>query len=155
MPDQQNTALRNTWVLTAVQSLGGASTPIVVSLGGLVGQQLASNPALVTLPVSLLNLGLALGTIPAAMVMRRFGRRSGYVFGATLGMMADLIATTGIVATTKSPTPPVFRHTAHPGTMRGRQRGRPIADGQRTRLLRNSAPQSCRSIDSATKSSPS
>lgn len=70
----------------------------MVSLGGLVGQKLASNPALVTLPVSLLNLGLALGTVPAAMVMRRFGRRPGYVFGATLGLCAGLVATMGTVA---------------------------------------------------------
>ncbi len=98
MPDQRSTALKNTWVLTAAQSLGGASTPIVVSLGGLVGQQLASNPSLVTLPVSMLNLGLALGTIPAAMLMRRLGRRPAYVFGALLGMSAGLIATAGILA---------------------------------------------------------
>ncbi|RQP04658.1 MAG: hypothetical protein D1H97_16940 [Paracoccus sp. BP8] len=97
MSDHHHTAPRNTWVLTAAQSLGGASTPIVVSLGGLVGQQLSSNPALVTLPVSLLNLGLALGTIPAAVAMRHFGRRSSYVFGAMIGMLAGLVATTGIV----------------------------------------------------------
>lgn len=50
-----------------------------------------------TLPVSLLNLGLALGTIPAAVAMRHFGRRSSYVFGAMIGMLAGLVATTGIV----------------------------------------------------------
>jgi len=90
-------ARRNVWVLTAAQSLGGASTPIVISLGGLVGQRLASDPALATLPVSLLNLGLALGTIPAALVMRRFGRRPGYLLGAVLGLLSGLIATFGIL----------------------------------------------------------
>jgi MFS family permease len=42
---------------------------------------LAEDKSLATLPVSLLNLGLAAGTIPAAMLMRRVGRRSGYLLG--------------------------------------------------------------------------
>lgn len=89
-------ARRNAVVLAGAQALGGANPAIVISLGGIVGQHLAENDALATLPVSLLNLGLALGTIPAAMVMRRFGRRSGYVLGATIGVIAGTLATVGI-----------------------------------------------------------
>ncbi|MBB6305704.1 MFS family permease [Rhizobium leucaenae] len=94
---QEKIASRNVWVLTAAQSLGGANSPIVISLGGLVGQHLASDPAAATLPVSMLNLGLALGTLPAAAVMRRFGRRAGYIIGAALGTIAGIVATMGIV----------------------------------------------------------
>jgi MFS family permease len=94
----QSTARRNIAVLTAAQALGAASPPIIVSLGGLVGQQFSQDPALVTLPVSLFNLGLALGTLPAALVLRRYGRRSGYVFGAGFGIMAGLIAAFGIMS---------------------------------------------------------
>jgi MFS family permease len=92
------TTRRNIMVLTAAQALGAASPPIVVSLGGLVGQSLSSDPALATLPVSLFNLGLALGTLPAAAVMRRFGRRNGYLLGTTFGMVAGLVAALGIAA---------------------------------------------------------
>ncbi|HBD38134.1 MAG TPA: MFS transporter, partial [Cupriavidus sp.] len=63
-------ARRNVGLLMAAQSLGGAAPPIIISLGGIVGQMLASNPSLATLPVSLYNLGLALSTIPAALLMR-------------------------------------------------------------------------------------
>jgi len=91
------TSRRNVRILTAAQSLGGANAPIVISLGGLVGQKLSSDPALITLPVSLLNLGLALGTLPAAYVMRRFGRRPGYVLGACIGLLSGLIAALGII----------------------------------------------------------
>ena len=42
MTDQSITR-RNIGVLTAAQALGGASAPIVMSLGGLVGQQLAKD----------------------------------------------------------------------------------------------------------------
>ncbi|MBX3523577.1 MAG: MFS transporter [Xanthobacteraceae bacterium] len=92
-------ARRNVAVLTAAQALGAASPPIIVSLGGLVGQSLASAPALATLPVSLYNLGLALGTLPAAMIMRRFGRRNGYLLGASFGIASGLVAAFGISVT--------------------------------------------------------
>ena len=91
-------AKRNIGVLTAAQALGGASPPIIMSLGGLVGQQLSSNPAWVTFPVSLFGLGLALGTLPAAFFMRRWGRRNAYILGAMTGVVGGLIAAFGIFA---------------------------------------------------------
>lgn len=90
-------AKRNSWILTVAQAFGGANAPVVVSLGGLVGQQLSPDPDFITLPVSLLNLGLALGTLPAAYVMRRFGRRAGYLLGTVIGMVSGMIAAAGIV----------------------------------------------------------
>lgn len=90
------TVRRNIFVLALAQTLGGSNGPIVISLGGLVGQELTTDAALVTLPVSLYNLGLALGTLPAAFIMRRFGRRSGYLLGAGCGAAAGLIAFLGI-----------------------------------------------------------
>lgn len=91
-------ARHNAAVLAVAVALGGASPAIVVSLGGLVGQNLAPDPELATLPVSVLNLGLALGTIPAAMLMRRFGRRTGYVLGAGIGVLGGCLAAFGIVS---------------------------------------------------------
>ena len=91
-------AQRNIVVLTIAQALGASSPPIVISLGGLVGQKLSSDPAFVTLPVSLFNLGLALGTLPAAFFMRQFGRRSAYMLGALIGASAGVIAAAGIFA---------------------------------------------------------
>jgi MFS family permease len=85
-------AKRNALVLVVAQALGGANPAIVISLGGLVGLSLAADKSLATLPVSLLNLGLAAGTIPAAMLMRRVGRRSGYLLGALLGVAAGCLA---------------------------------------------------------------
>lgn len=92
----QTIARRNIFVLTAAQALGAASPPIIISLGGLVGQQLSSDPALVTLPVSLFSLGQALGTLPAAFIMRAFGRRNGYLLGACFGISSGLVAALGI-----------------------------------------------------------
>ena len=89
-------ARSNIAVLTAAQALGGASPPIIMSLGGLVGQQLTTDPALATFPVSLFGLGLALGTVPAALVIRLFGRRTGYLLGAGFGVASGAVAAFGI-----------------------------------------------------------
>ena len=86
----------NARILTTAQALGGASPAIIVSLGGIVGQQLASNPAFATLPISLYNLGMAIGTLPAAWLMRKYGRRGGYMIGAMLGILSGLVAASGI-----------------------------------------------------------
>lgn len=98
-PTSDALAKRNAVVLAMAAALGGSSPAIVVSLGGLVGQNLADNKELATLPVSLLNLGLALGTIPAAMLMRRAGRRIGYIVGAGIGLVGGCLAAFGIVST--------------------------------------------------------
>lgn len=91
-----STIQRNTAVLAMAQALGGSSAPIVMSLGGLVGQQLAADPAAATLPVSLFSVGIALGALPAAFVMRVWGRRLGYLFGSLFGIAAGLVAALGI-----------------------------------------------------------
>jgi len=91
-----NNTRRNMGLLVAAQSLGGASPPIIISLGGLVGQQLSSNPTASTLPVSIYQLGLALSTLPAAWLMNRLGRRQAYGLGALLGVLSGVIAAQGI-----------------------------------------------------------
>ena len=92
-------AKRNAIVLAIAQALGGANPAIVVSLGGLVGQMLADNKQFATVPVSLSHLGLALGTIPAAMLMKRMGRRTGYIVGGCVGVLAGCMAAFGIAST--------------------------------------------------------
>jgi MFS family permease len=91
-------AKRNVRLLTVAQALGGAGPPIIISLGGLVGHELAPDPALITLPVSLYNLGLAASTLPAAYLMRRLGRRNAYLLGALAAAIGGLLAAGGIFA---------------------------------------------------------
>ena len=96
MSDYPALARRNASVLACAQALGGASPAIVVSLGGLVSTTLSPDPALATLPVSIFNLGLAAGTVPAGLLMRRAGRRPGYLVGCGLGLAAGLLAAIAI-----------------------------------------------------------
>ncbi|HMO31277.1 MFS transporter [Enterovirga sp.] len=83
-------------ILAVAQALGGASPSIVVALGGLVGTRLAPDAAYATVPVSLSHLGIALGTIPAAYLMSRLGRRGGYLIGGSIGVLAGSVAAAGI-----------------------------------------------------------
>ncbi len=89
-------ARHNARVLAVAQALGSASAPIVTSLGGIVGLALSPDRGLATLPVSLLQLGLAIGTLPAAYVLGRLGRRAGYVIGALFGVAGGTVAALGI-----------------------------------------------------------
>ncbi|MDR6870901.1 MFS family permease [Bosea sp. BE125] len=88
-------AKRNTLVLACAQALGGANPAIVISLGGIVGASLVADKTFATVPVSLLQLGIATGVIPAAMLMRRLGRRGGYLIGTLIGAAGGSLAAAG------------------------------------------------------------
>jgi MFS family permease len=88
---------RNAFVLTAAQAVSGSIAPIAVSLGGLTGSYLlGADKSLATLPVTGFNLGLALGAFPAAMLMRRIGRRSGFMGGTLFAFFGGLVTTFAI-----------------------------------------------------------
>jgi len=83
---------RNVLLLTLSQALGSAGITLMVLLGGIIGSDIAPVPTLATLPISIQVLGVACSTVPAALLMRRFGRRPGFV-GASLGAaLAALLA---------------------------------------------------------------
>lgn len=87
---------RNAALFSGLQALGGANPALVVALGGIVGQQLVTNPEYATIPVSLFNLGMAIGILPAAFFMRKIGRRNAYFIGSLLGISGGLTAYFGI-----------------------------------------------------------
>ena len=88
---------RNLKLLISAQALGGSSAPIVISLGGLIGQQLTPEPALATLPVSLYGVGVALSMLPVALLMRRYSRRLTYVLGALVCIVAASLSASAII----------------------------------------------------------
>ncbi|MCZ6616706.1 MAG: MFS transporter [Gammaproteobacteria bacterium] len=83
---------RNLLILTCCQAISVSGAVLVVTLGGIVGSQLAPTPALATLPLSLMVAGTALTTVPAAMTMQRLGRRLGFAMAALLGAVATVVA---------------------------------------------------------------
>ncbi|MDO6748568.1 MFS transporter [Gilvimarinus sp. 1_MG-2023] len=87
---------RNLWVLAATLSLVMTAIPLMVLISGLLGSELASNPALATLPLACAVIGTAIVTIPAALLVRAKGRRfAGFTGIACVGggALSGLLAT--------------------------------------------------------------
>ena len=76
---------RNLAILLFAQAVAVTGWFGVVTAGGILGRSLAANPALATLPVSLLVVGTAVSTLIASWSMARLGRARGFAIGATVG----------------------------------------------------------------------
>ena len=83
---------RNVCLLFLTQLIFVSGSVMIVTIGGIVGSELAPNPSLGTLPVALMVVGTALTTVPAALLMQRVGRRLGFQCGAMLAGIGALIA---------------------------------------------------------------
>jgi len=89
--------MRHVWLLALAHALCASGAFIVVLLGGILGSQLAPAPALSTLPLSAMVVGLAAATLPAALAMQRFGRKRSFQVSALLAAGACLLAAQAIV----------------------------------------------------------
>ena len=69
----------NVGILVVSQTLFMVATITVMTLSGVVGQQLSPNPAYATLPIAIMMLGTVTSTLPASLFMKRVGRRLGFV----------------------------------------------------------------------------
>lgn len=87
---------RDALVLTACQALFWAGLLVSITLTGLVGQIIAPDPVLATLPVALLTVANIVLTRPISLLMQRRGRRAGFSLGALAGALGGLICVVGI-----------------------------------------------------------
>ncbi len=83
---------RNLVLLVLAQFISATGTIVLVTLGGIIGASLASNPAWATLPLSMIVLASALTTIPAALLMKKIGRRLGFALASGSSLAAVLTA---------------------------------------------------------------
>ncbi len=74
-----------------------SSTSLMITISALVGFALAQDKSLATLPLSLQFLGLMLTSIPASLIMGRWGRRAGFILGSLLGLAGAVIAVLAIL----------------------------------------------------------
>ena len=89
-------AKRTVFVLVAAQAVLGAQLPMVIIVGGLAGQSLASNVCFATLPISLMVLGSMIAANPISAFMQRYGRTAGFFVGAAAGALGAAISATGL-----------------------------------------------------------
>ena len=90
-------ARSNVLRLALAQALAGANAIVVYATGAVVGDTLAPSPALATLPISIFVVGMAVCTLPAGMVARRYGRRAAFLLGTGAGVAAGLVAAVAVV----------------------------------------------------------
>ena len=88
---------RNLVILVLAQATAVTGTVALVTLGGIVGRDLAPTATLSTLPISLQVVGTAAATVFAAWTMSRIGRANGFALGAVLGAIGAGVAVIGVL----------------------------------------------------------
>ncbi len=80
---------RNVLILAVGQALMLSAIVLAVALGAILGNQLAPDPRLATLPIAMMVIGTAAASIPASAIMRWRGRRTGFLLGTSLGIVGS------------------------------------------------------------------
>lgn len=78
----------NIFLLASSQGLYLLAGVTYIMFAGLVGQMLADNKLLATLPIAIMTIGTATSTVPMSMLMKRIGRRFGFLIGASSGVIS-------------------------------------------------------------------
>ena len=89
---------RNLLILVTTQLISATGSFVFVSLAGIIGAELASDLAWATLPVTVMVLATATTTVPASLLMRRFGRRRGFAMASLSAAVAAFTMTRALAA---------------------------------------------------------
>jgi MFS family permease len=87
---------RNVLLLVLCQATFMSTTSLTATVASLAGYALATDKALATLPITAGVVGTAVGTIPASLLMRRVGRRLGFLAGTGLAVVGGLVGAAAI-----------------------------------------------------------
>ena len=87
---------RNVGILGATTALNRVVTSILVATSALIGAHLAGDPAWATLPIALQFVAQTAAVFPASMMMKRYGRRAGFVLGCAIGGVGAALCAYGI-----------------------------------------------------------
>lgn len=91
--------ITNVLILASSQALYLITAVTMMTLSGVVGQLLAPSPALATLPIAAMMVGAVLTSLPASLLMNRYGRRRGFLIGtAGGGIGGGALAVAGVLS---------------------------------------------------------
>ena len=82
---------RNVAVLAICQGLLLVNNSVLVAVNALAGYALAPDKALATLPVTAYFIGSAMTSLPISFLMKRHGRRAGFLLGAAFAIAGSLL----------------------------------------------------------------
>lgn len=83
--------------LAVAQALAGANSTVVYASAAIIGHTLAPSAALSTLPITVFVIGMALSTLPAGAIARRFGRRAAFLAGSACGVVMGILASVALI----------------------------------------------------------
>lgn len=82
---------RNISLLFLAQPLIVSMAPVMVFVGGFIAEPMTSHKDWITLPLTMLIVGTATATVPAAMLARRLGRKTATLLGFSMSIIGGLI----------------------------------------------------------------
>ena len=97
VPDD-SLARRNAMVLSAAQALAGGNNTVIAATTGIIGSMLAPDPALATLPISMMVAGMWLGTLPVGWLSKAYGRRFALQTGSVFGILSGFISCAAVLS---------------------------------------------------------
>ncbi|MBC7780077.1 MAG: MFS transporter [Proteobacteria bacterium] len=86
-----DTSKKNVVVLAGCQAITQVKMSMLIAIAGLSGYALATDKTWATLPITVYVIGSALATLPSGTFMKRFGRRTGFSFGALFGIGGGVV----------------------------------------------------------------
>jgi MFS family permease len=93
----QRRARRNVGLLATAVALAGANSSAIFATAAIIGLQLAPDPGLATVPISVFVVGMAAGTLPTGWIARHFGRRTAFLTGTSCGFLCGVVAAWAII----------------------------------------------------------
>src|SRR5687768_11840188 len=85
-------ARRNLVVLAVCQALLFATNSTLIAVAGLAGYALATDKSFATFTVTAWVFGTAAATIPMSLLMKRIGRRGGFLVGTLIAAVGAIVA---------------------------------------------------------------
>src|SRR6202451_1609985 len=90
-------AARKARVLGAAQALAGGNNVVITATTGIIGSMLAPDPALATLPISVMVAGMWMGALPTGALAKAYGRRFALQTGSAFGVLSGLISCAAVL----------------------------------------------------------
>ncbi|MBN43151.1 MAG: MFS transporter [Alphaproteobacteria bacterium] len=80
-----NRSLRNVTLLSMCQAFGQTQMVLIFSVSSIIGATIAPNVAWATVPITFQFVAMTMSTVPAALLMKRIGRASGFIVFLLIG----------------------------------------------------------------------
>ena len=92
-----NSFKRNVPLFAISQAMMMSSMSLIITTIALVGTSIAPSKSLATLPLAILFIAVMLTSIPAAIIMKKIGRKPAYMFATSFGITGGGLATYSII----------------------------------------------------------